>query len=118
MMYSNDEKKRLEKVITIFTEYLRNSPSAELLYSQKAGYVFIRIDSHNRLKSEVEVIGDAVQLCDLLLNEIYLDYCIEVSQEKSDMSAMTDEHIVELRNRLASYKVQLPEYEELFSEYC
>ena len=113
MVYSTDEKKRLSKVVSAFAEYLRNSPSADLLYSEKVGYVLIRIDGHDRLKSEADVIRDAEELCDRLLNEIYLDYCIEVAQDKRDMPALTDEHIAELRKRFAPYMAQLPEYERI-----
>ena len=113
MVYSTDEKKRLRKVISAFAEYLRNSPSADLLYSEKVGYVLIRIDGHDRLKSEADVIRDAEELCERLLNEIYLDYCIEVSQKKEDMLVMASEEIAELRNRFELYMAQLPEYAEI-----
>ena len=112
-MYSSDEKKRLSKVVSAFAEYLRNSSSADLLYSEKVGYVLIRIDGHDRLKSEADVISDAEELCDRLLNEIYLDYCIEVSQQKKDMLVMTSEEIAELRKRFEPYMAQLPEYAEI-----
>lgn len=113
MVYSTDEKKRLSKVVSSFAEYLRNSPSADLLYSEKVGYVLIGIDGHDRLKSEADVIRDAEDLCERLLNEIYLDYCIEASQNKKDMLTLTEEEIAELRNRFEPYKAQLPEYAEI-----
>lgn len=113
MVYENDEKKRLSKVISAFADYLRNSPSSDLLYSEKVGYVLIRIDGHDRLKSEADVIRDAEDLCERLLNEIYLDFCIETSQDKRDMPATTDEHFAELRGRFAPYMAQLPEYERI-----
>ena len=113
MVYASDEKKRLDKVISVFAEYIRNSSSADLLYSEKVGYVLIRIDGHDRIKSEMDVISDAEDLCARLLNEIYLDYCIEVSQQKKDMLVMTSEEIAELRKRFEPYMAQLPEYAEI-----
>ena len=113
MVYSTDEKKRLRKVISAFAEYLRNSPSADLLYSEKVGYVLIRIDSHAPMMIESDAIRDAKDLCERLLNEIYLDYCIEVSQKKEDMLVMASEEIAELRNRFEPYMAQLPEYAEI-----
>lgn len=113
MVYASDEKKRLDKVISIFTEYIRNSASTDLLYSEKVGYVLIRIDGHDRIKSEMDVISDAEDLCEHLLNEIYLDYCIEASQSKKDMLTLADEEIIALRKRLELYMIQLPEYAEV-----
>lgn len=113
MVYSNDEKKRLSKVVSAFAEYLSNSSSADLLYSEKVGYVLIRIDGYDQLKSEADVIRDAEELCDRLLNEIYLDYCIEVFQNKKGKTVMTIKEKAELRKRFESYMENLPEYAEI-----
>ena len=110
MVYSYDEKEQLDRVISVFAEYIRNSPMADLLYSEKVGYVFITIINKKGITAESEAVKNAEELCELLFNELLLDYCVELSEADRDPDIMNEEERAELQKRFEPYMTRLPEY--------
>lgn len=113
MVYSEAEKAQMDKVISVFDEYIKNSPSIDLLYSEKVGYVLIGIISQEHVIVESESIHTATELCNMLFNEVYLDYCVELLESNKDSDNMTDEELSELHKRFERFIIHLPEYAEI-----
>lgn len=44
MLYTKEQKEKLEKVIEAFQDYVRESLYAEIVWSDKNGYVYLCID--------------------------------------------------------------------------
>ena len=113
MVYSKTEKAQMDKIISVFDEYIKNSSSIDLLYSEKVGYVLIGIVRQQHVVVESESIHTATDLCSILFNEVYLDYCVELLGSNKNPDNMTDEELAELHKRFERFIVQLPEYAKI-----
>ena len=43
MLYTEQEKKEIERIQEVFAEHIRQSPNFDLLWSDKVGYVWLTI---------------------------------------------------------------------------
>lgn len=43
MLYNKEEKQKLEEVISVLKEYIADNPFADLVWSEKLGYVYLCI---------------------------------------------------------------------------
>lgn len=75
MNYSKEQLKSIEKVKTIFADYIANSKTLDLLWSDKLGYILITGISKDMdaIVMDPEIITDASRLCDQLIYEIACD---------------------------------------------
>lgn len=117
--YTQKQKSQIEKVRTVFSGYIQNSPYIDLLWSKKLGYLLVSVNPEaekgSALESDPLVIKSAEMLCDLLLNEILLDV-INSSGKGHDCDDPDEEECAEIQKRLRPYMEQLPEYERLAGE--
>lgn len=82
-LYTSDEMKRIEKVIRTFYNYLRDSRSCELLWSDKVGYVLIPLDVERRSAStEPRIIRNADDLVQTLLDGISKDVAADAGKRR------------------------------------
>ena len=57
MMYEETEKKEIERVYAVFADYIRESPYLEWLWSDKLGYLLLKISTKKRYVEE-EILVD------------------------------------------------------------
>ena len=70
-LYSAAEMKKIENVIRIFYNYLRDNKRCELLWSDKVGYVLLPINRAKNAPAEASrVIRNAGELVSSILEEI------------------------------------------------
>lgn len=105
-LYSEKEMRKIEHVIRVFYNYLRDSNSVELLWSDKVGYLLIPIDADRRIAGEgPKVILDAGSLVASLLKEIEKDVAADAGRHR-----LSRKDYPELLRRTQDYLDQLPEY--------
>ena len=108
--YTPTEKEEIEKVIAIFAQYIKDSPYADIVWSDKLGYVFLNIDLGNSsIEMEPIIIKNAEGLIQQLLSEISNDVMDNTSHEFSLAEAPLEVQ-QEIQRRFSEYLDKLPEY--------
>ena len=120
MTYTKQEKQKLERVIAVFAERLKESDAFDLVWSDKVGYVLLDISTNYDYVDSARRIETAEGLCELMLEDIALDVLLLTENEHSIETADPLER-AEIVRRWQPYFEQLPEYEyrreELTSEW-
>ena len=72
MNYSKEQLFQIDKVKSVFNEFITNSPDIDLTWSDKIGYIFYNgiCPSTGDFLAEPVIIKDAAMLCSQLLYEI------------------------------------------------
>ena len=107
--YTQKQKSQIEKVRTVFSGYIQNSPYIDLLWSEKLGYLLLHIDPTKNTIEEDQIITSADELCAELFNEVATDVFQEAKREHFYPDADDDE-IAEIRRRWQPYLDLLPAY--------
>ena len=115
MTYTKQEKQKLEQVISVFAERLKESDAFDLVWSDKVGYVLLDISTNYDHVDSARRIETAEELCRLMLEDIALDVLLLTENEHSMETADPLER-VEIVRRWQPYFGQLPEYEYLRDE--
>ena len=107
MTYTKQEKQKLERVIAVFAERLKESDAFDLvLLDISTNYDYV--DSARRIET-------AEGLCELMLEDIALDVLLLTENEHSIETADPLER-AEILRRWQPFFEQLPEYEYLRKE--
>lgn len=113
MLYTKKQRADLEKIIEVFRDYLVGSRYLDLVWSDKVGYVLLKISTEYRqLEGESLIIEDGEELCRELFSEIVTDVLQESGSDHSSQEADSRE-AAEIARRLQPYLEQLPQYREL-----
>ena len=115
MIYTKQEKQKLERVIAVFAERLKESNAFDLVWSDKVGYVLLDISTNYDYVDSARRIETAEELCRLMLADIVLDVLLLTENEHSIETADPLER-AEIRRRWQPYFEQLPEHEYLREE--
>ena len=115
MIYTKQEKKKLERVISVFAERLKESDAFDLVWSDKVGYVLLDISPDYDYVDTARRIDTAEELCRLMLEDIALDVLLLTENEHSMETADPLER-AEILRRWQPFCEQLPEYEYLRKE--
>lgn len=69
MKYTKEQLDAIEKVKTVFSDYIKNSKTLDLIWSDKLGYILITgiTKDMNNFVMQPEVLYTAERLCDQLL---------------------------------------------------
>lgn len=113
MMRKAEKKEAIEKVRTVFEEYIKASPYMDLLWSDKLGYVLMLIDEKTLEVVENRVVTDAESLCRYLIGEI-AQKVLEIMGKDHDTYELSSRERDEIGKELRPYMEQLPEYGYLF----
>lgn len=112
-LYTQTQKDEIEKVITVFAEYIKESPYVDVLWSDKLGYVFLNIDlDKSSIEMEPIIIENAEDLCKELLHEISNDVMENTSHEYTLEEAPLDIRL-EIESRFGVYLEKLPQYRHI-----
>ena len=113
MLYTKEQKKELEEMVTAFGDYLRDSEYLELVWSDKIGYILLKISVSSRsIPLAPVIIEDGEMLCEELLCEIANDV-LEYTGNDHDRKNADPLERAEIRRRYQTYIEQFPQYQQL-----
>ena len=115
MIYTKQEKQKLERVIAVFAERLKESDAFDLVWSDKVGYVLLDISPDYDYVDTARRVDTAEELCKLMLEDTALDVLLLTENEHSMETADPLER-AEILRRWQPYFEQLPKYEYLRGE--
>ena len=115
MIYTKQEKQKLDRVISVFAERLKESDAFDLVWSDKVGYVLLDISPDYDYVDTARCIDTAEELCRLMLEDVALDVLLLTENEHSIETADPLER-AEILCRWQPLFERLPEYEYLRKE--
>lgn len=117
MNYSKEQRNRIEKVKDVFQDYIKNSRTLDLLWSDKLGYVLIIGISKDMddISMHPIVLEDAETLCRQLLYETACDV-LEAGGNFDDIFRATPAEKDAVTKAFRPYLDHLPEFEYLAEE--
>lgn len=116
MRYTKQELAEIERVRSVFEDYLRCSTDFELVWSEKVGYVWLLLTPNPLNPVDTgRFITSAVDLCKTCLTDIAMEVVCLVESDHMPETADTLEQ-AEIRRRWKPYIEQLPEYAYLCEE--
>lgn len=104
MVYSLDEKYKLDLLFTAFGDYINEHTYFDIVWSDKLGYLRIVPDEREDVVMRIENFEAAATM---LFWDFYAD-CEETSPDSPDVSSVLD--------RISTYMTRLPELERTFCE--
>ena len=115
MIYTETEKKELDKVREVFSEHLRQCPDFELLWSDKVGYVWLAIGLEPLYVDTGRRIESAEDLCRECLESIGMDVLYITDNDHGLENADPLER-AEIRRRWSPFMELLPQFAYLCGE--
>lgn len=109
--YDTSVKEAIERVMSVFSEYIKTTPYFDIVWSGKVGYIYISIDSYRGTVGDMDclVIDSPEELLDKLLYEMAVDIMEEGGHDLNPVEASALER-AEVARRLNVYLEQLPEF--------
>ena len=115
MIYTTEEKQKLDNILTAFHSYIEEHPVFDILYSKKIGYIRVQVDNPD--DEGVTVIRSVDTLLDVLYNEIIDDIIFDGERERQSISPeLTDDEMEEVRQRIMEMIQAVRPAED--TEYC
>lgn len=115
-MYTNQEKREIERVLTVFKPYIEQADYVEIVWSNKKQcYVALFIDTTRDTFEGADAILSAEEISERLYTEIGNDVLLENDRDYQiwEMSPLERE---EFLRRVQPYDAQLPEYHFLIEQ--
>ena len=111
--YEPSVKKGIERVMSVFSDYIKTTPYFDIVWSDKVGYIYISIENCRGTVGDMDciVLDEPEELLDKLLNEMAVDIMEEGGHTLSPVEASALER-AEVERRLNAYLEQLPEYQD------
>lgn len=81
MIYSEAERKEIERVYGVFKDYIHASKFFDFVWSEKLGYLLLHIDPTKNTIEEDQIIASADELCAELFNEVATDVFQEAKRD-------------------------------------
>ena len=114
--YDPSVKEAIERVMSVFSDYIKTTPYFDIVWSDKVGYIYISIENCRGTVGDMDciVLDEPEELLDKLLNEMAVDIMEEGGHTLSPVEASALER-AEVVRRLNVYLEQLPEYQDRIS---
>lgn len=115
-MYTNQEKREIERVLTVFKPYIEQADYVEIVWSNKKQcYVALFIDTTRDTFEGADAILSAEEISERFYTEIGNDVLLENDRDYQiwEMSPLERE---EFLRRVQPYDAQLPEYHFLIEQ--
>ena len=111
--YAPGVKENIERVMSVFADYIKTTPYFDIVWSDKVGYIYISIENCRGTVGDMDciVLDEPEELLDKVLNEMAVDIMEEGGHTLSPVEASALER-AEVERRLSSYLDQLPEYKD------
>ena len=97
MTYTKQEKQKLDRVISVFAERLKESDAFDLVWSDKVGYVLLDIAPDYDYVDIARRVDTAEELCRLMQEDVALDDLLLTENEHSMETADPLERVEILR---------------------
>ena len=110
MLYEETEKKEIERVYAVFADYIRESLYLEWFWSDKLGYLLLKIGAEKRYIAENVIIYTAEQLARILFSEVSMDVLQMTGNDHTEQTADPLE-LAEIKRRWQPFLERLPEYQ-------
>lgn len=117
MRYTKEQKQELERVISIFHNYILSNPYIDLVWSDKLGYVYFSniILEKYIIGTEPVIIRDAETLCRQIFYEL-IYHALNRLGSIHDIPDITSEEKTGILQTLSPYIQQLPQYSGILNE--
>lgn len=113
MLYTKEQKAELEEISAAFGDYIKASEYLELFWSDKIGYILLKISIPSRsIPLSPVIIEDGEMLCEELFIEIANDVLEYTGNEHERQNADPMER-AELEKRFRPYVERFPQYQKL-----
>lgn len=111
--YDPGVKESIERVMSVFADYIKTTPYFDIVWSDKVGYIYISIENCRGTVGDMDciVLDEPEELLDKVLNEMAVDIMEEGGHTLSPVEASALER-AEVERRLEVYLDQLPEYKD------
>ena len=109
MLYEETEKKEIERVYAAFADYIWESPYLEWFWSEKLGYLLLKIGAEKRYIAEDIIIYTAEQLALILFSEVSMDVLQMTGNDHTEQTADPLE-LTEIKQRWQPFLKRLPQY--------
>ena len=109
MLYEETEKKEIERIYAAFADYIRESPYLEWFWSEKLGYLLLKIGAEKRYIAEDIIIYTAEQLALILFSEVSMDVLQMTGNDQTEQTADPLE-LTEIKERWQPFLKRLPQY--------
>ena len=109
MLYEETEKKEIERIYAAFADYIRESPYLEWFWSEKLGYLLLKIGAEKRYIAKNIIIYTAEQLALILFSEVSMDVLQMTGNDHTEQTADPLE-LTEIKKRWQSFLKRLPQY--------
>lgn len=107
------EKQKIERVLTVFSQYLKDTDFYEVFWSEKHGYILLGMSGDGtNVFDEASIIPTSEAFVKRMLTEIASDYFISTDSDNT-LKTATQQETVEIQQRWKPYMEQLPEYQYL-----
>lgn len=122
MIYTTDEKQKLDTILAAFHSYIQAHTEFDILYSEKIGYVRMSVEAPEEAEGLI-VIGSAEELLDVLFNEVTNDVLLASGGKQYDSPELSEDDAEEVRRRIAEIvrtigsEADADEYLDLLDEY-
>lgn len=97
--YSAEEKKQLDRILSVFQEYIRAHWFFDIIYSEKVGFIRIKVEDPDDGEGLI-VIRSAAQMMDVLINEVINDVRFEDRETKHYFLKLSEAETEEVRRRV------------------
>ncbi len=115
MLYKETEKKKIERVYEAFADYIRESPYLEWLWSDKLGYLLMKISTEYRQMEEGILIDTAEQLAEVLFSEVSTDV-LQMTENEHSVQTADPLELAEIKRRWQPFLERLPECRTICEE--
>ena len=108
-----EEKQKIERVLDVFSQYLKDTDFYEVFWSEKHGYILLGMSGDGtNVFDEASIIPTSEAFVKRMLTEIASDYFIATDSDNT-LKTATQPEAVEIQQRWKPYMEQLPEYQYL-----
>ena len=116
MVYSEETKKELDSILNAFEGYIDGQNFFDVVYSKKAGYLWIAVDDPRA--QAPEQISEPEDLLYLLFNDIVNDVVApRQSTSLTESSGLTEQETAEVRSRVTAILETIPDNADEYLDY-
>lgn len=115
-LYNTDDLTGIEKVLQVFSAYIKAAKHFDIIWSNKVGYIFLNdLQEPEEFDSVPFLIQSGEEICDRLFYEVGVDVMLEHGRTV-DISEANPQERKAVLDRLEPYANQLPEYQHLMEK--
>lgn len=116
MIYSEETRKKLDDILKAFEGYIDNQNYFDVVFSKKAGYLWIAVDDPRA--QAPEQINEPGDLLDLLFNDIINDVVApRQSTSLTEGRSLTEQETAEVHSRVSTILETIDDSADEYLDY-